>query len=68
MVEANVGHTDLLVGQAALGRACCDIMLWGIETLPRGPKPMWGILTYWWVRPHWGGLIALHCGGNENAF
>ena len=37
------GHTDLLVGQAALGRACSDIMLGGNETLPRGPKPMWGV-------------------------
>ena len=27
---------------------------------------MGGILTYWWVRPHWGGLITSHCGGNEN--
>ena len=37
------GHTDLLVGQAALGRACSDIMLGCNETLPRGPKPMWGV-------------------------
>ena len=45
------------------GADLCDIMRGGSETRPRWSKPMWGILTYWWVRPRWGGLVAISCSG-----
>ena len=60
------GHTDLLVGQAALGRACSETCSGAIKRSPEGRGQCGGILTYWWVRPHWGGFVTLHCGGNEN--
>ena len=85
------GHTDLLVGQAALGRVVAIPCSGALKRFPEGRSHRVGYsdllvgqaalgrtyyvalrgqwrrnLTYWWVMPHWGGLITSHCGGNEN--